>query len=53
MRILLAEDDNMIGAAVRDALLQDGYVVDWLRDGPRADAALAAGDYDLVLLDLG
>ena len=53
MRILLAEDDSMIGAAVRDALQQDGYVVDWLRDGPRADAALAAGDYDLVLLDLG
>ncbi|MDB5756783.1 MAG: family transcriptional regulator [Burkholderia sp.] len=53
MRILLAEDDQMIGAAVRDALLQDGYVVDWLRDGQRADAALAAGQYDLVLLDLG
>src|SRR4051794_37456943 len=53
MRILLAEDDSMIGAAVRDALQQDGYVVDWLRDGQRADAALAAGDYDLVLLDLG
>jgi len=53
MRILLAEDDNMIGAAVRDSLRQDGYVVDWLRDGPRADAALAAGHYDLVLLDLG
>ena len=53
MRILLAEDDQMIGAAVRDALLQDGYVVDWLRDGQRADTALAAGQYDLVLLDLG
>jgi len=53
MRILLAEDDQMIGAAIRDALLQDGYVVDWLRDGQRADTALAAGQYDLVLLDLG
>ena len=53
MRILLAEDDRMIGVAVRDALLQDGYVVDWLRDGERADAALAAGQYDLALLDLG
>jgi DNA-binding response OmpR family regulator len=53
MRILLAEDDQMIGAAVRDALMQDGYVTDWLRDGQRADAALAAGQYDLVLLDLG
>jgi DNA-binding response OmpR family regulator len=53
MRILLAEDDQMIGAAVRDALVQDGYVTDWLRDGQRADAALAAGQYDLVLLDLG
>jgi DNA-binding response OmpR family regulator len=53
MRILLAEDDPMIGAAVRDALVQDGYVADWLRDGQRADAALATGQYDLVLLDLG
>jgi DNA-binding response OmpR family regulator len=53
MRILLAEDDPMIGAAVRDALVQDGYVTDWLRDGQRADAALATGQYDLVLLDLG
>jgi len=53
MRILLAEDDQMIGAAVRDALVQDGYVVDWLRDGQRADAALAAGQYDMALLDLG
>lgn len=53
MRILLAEDDNMIGAAVRDALLQDGYVVDWMRDGQRAEAALATGQYDLALLDLG
>jgi DNA-binding response OmpR family regulator len=43
----------MIGAAVRDALVQDGYVADWLRDGQRADAALATGQYDLVLLDLG
>lgn len=53
MRILLAEDDNMIGTAVREALRQDGYVVDWLRDGPRADTALSAGHYDLMLLDLG
>jgi DNA-binding response OmpR family regulator len=53
MRILLAEDDNMIGAAVRDSLHQDGYAVDWLRDGLRADAALATGHYDLILLDLG
>jgi DNA-binding response OmpR family regulator len=43
----------MIGAAVRDALVQYGYVTDWLRDGQRADAALATGQYDLVLLDLG
>ena len=53
MRLLLAEDDRMIGAAVRDALAQDGYVVDWMRDGLRADAALADGHYDLALLDLG
>lgn len=53
MRILLVEDDAMIGAAARDGLRQDGFAVDWTRDGAQAEAALAAGDYDLVLLDLG
>jgi two-component system response regulator QseB len=53
MRMLLAEDDAMIGAAVRDRLRSQGFAVDWVRDGRAADAALAGEVYDLLLLDLG
>jgi len=53
MRLLLVEDDHMIGEAVLDLLRADGYAVDWVRDGLAADAALSSQEYDLVLLDLG
>ena len=53
MRVLLAEDDSMIGAAVRDRLRGQGFAVDWVRDGRAADMALAGDSYDLLLLDLG
>ena len=53
MRVLLAEDDAMIGAAVRDRLRSQGFAVDWVRDGRAADAAIAGDVYDLLLLDLG
>jgi DNA-binding response OmpR family regulator len=53
MRVLLVEDDAMIGDAVLDALRADHYAVDWVRDGAMADAALRTATYDLVLLDLG
>jgi two-component system OmpR family response regulator len=53
MRILLVEDDAMIGRAVLDLLRSEHYATDWVRDGSAADAALAAEHYDLVLLDLG
>jgi two-component system response regulator QseB len=53
MRILLVEDDAMIGAAVRDGLRQDGFAVDWVRDGAQAEAALANRVYETILLDLG
>lgn len=53
MRVLLAEDDAMIGAAVRDRLRSQGFAVDWVRDGRAADTALAEDVYDLLLLDLG
>jgi two-component system response regulator QseB len=53
MRILLAEDDPMIGADVQRGLAQEGFVVDWVRDGAAADAALREGVHDLLLLDLG
>jgi len=53
MRVLLVEDDRMIGQAVQTALRQDGYAIDWVRDAEAADTALATADFDLVLLDLG
>ena len=53
MRLLLVEDDAMIGAAAREGLRQEGHAVDWVRDGAQAEAAAANGVYDLVLLDLG
>ena len=55
MRILLVEDDPMIGKTLYAALEQDGYVVDWVKDGQAARVALDTADdaYALVLLDLG
>src|SRR5689334_21781040 len=53
MRLLLVEDDTMIGEAVLDALRAAHYAVDWVRDGAMADTALRTATYDLVLLDLG
>ena len=53
MRILLVEDDSMIGASVQTALQHEGFAVDWVRDGVLADTALTGHAFDLVLLDLG
>jgi two-component system OmpR family response regulator len=53
MRLLLVEDDPMIGRAVLDVLRSEHYAVDWVRDGEAAKSAAAAEPYDLVLLDLG
>ena len=53
MRVLLAEDDPMIGAAVRDRLRAQGFAVDWVHDGRAAETALADEIHDALLLDLG
>jgi two-component system response regulator QseB len=53
MRLLLVEDDAMIGRAMRQGLDAAGFVVDWVTDGRAAELALANGVYDLALLDLG
>ena len=53
MRVLLVEDDPMIGSAVQAALKDASYAADWVKDGSAALTALAAQHYDLVLLDLG
>lgn len=53
MRILLVEDDRMIGAAVAQALRDAGYAVDWVEDGEGAIEAAQLEAYDIALLDLG
>ena len=49
MRILLIEDDIMIGKAVQHGLSQAGFAVDWVTDGRAAELSLANGVYDLML----
>lgn len=53
MRVLLVEDDRMIGAAVAQALKDAAYAVDWVTDGEGAIDAARHETYDLALLDLG
>ncbi|MBN9602915.1 MAG: response regulator transcription factor [Afipia felis] len=53
MRILLIEDDQMLGAAVAQALRDAAYAVDWVMDGVTAVEAFRSETYDLALLDLG
>ncbi|MDN5843548.1 MAG: response regulator transcription factor [Alcaligenaceae bacterium] len=53
MRVLLVEDDAMIGETIRDALKDESYAVDWIQDGSMVAPTLKAQQYDLILLDLG
>ncbi|HEX2566084.1 MAG TPA: response regulator transcription factor [Burkholderiales bacterium] len=53
MRLLLVEDDGMVGQAVREGLRQDGFSIDWVQDGAAAETALRTEPYDCLLLDLG
>ncbi|AYO83250.1 MULTISPECIES: response regulator transcription factor [Methylobacterium] len=53
MRVLLIEDDRMIGEGLSHGLAAEGYSVDWVRDGPTAETALRVGGHALALLDLG
>jgi two-component system OmpR family response regulator/two-component system response regulator QseB len=53
MRLLLVEDDRMIGESLRATLRQQGHAVDWVRDTTAAQATLGSERFDLVLLDLG
>ena len=53
MRLLLVEDDRMIGESLRTALRLEGHAVDWVRDTAAARASLASERFDGVLLDLG
>ena len=51
MRVLLVEDDEMIGQSLKQALGANGWSVDWVKDGALAISALGDGDYACVLLD--
>jgi len=53
MRVLVAEDDVLLGASIKKGLEQEGFAVDWARDGNAVDSAMRAHHYDAVTLDLG
>ena len=53
MKILLAEDDAMLGQGLQRGLTMAGFTVDWVRDGAAAQQALRTGAHDLLLLDIG
>ncbi|KAF1712078.1 DNA-binding response regulator [Pseudoxanthomonas kalamensis DSM 18571] len=53
MRILLVEDDDLLGEGIRTLLRRAAYSVDWVHDGPGALTAIRDGNFDLVVLDLG
>jgi two-component system, OmpR family, response regulator QseB len=53
MRLLLAEDDELLGDGVKAGLTQNGYTVDWFKDGLSASQALKSESFDIVVLDLG
>lgn len=53
MRVLLVEDDALLGDAIQAGLKQSGYAVDWMKDGITADQALSTEAYAAVVLDLG
>jgi two-component system response regulator QseB len=53
MRLLLVEDDPMLGDSIRKGFYQYGFVVDWVQDGLAAEAALTTESYSALLLDLG
>lgn len=52
MRLLLVEDDELLGDAVKTGLNQFGYLVDWLKDGEAARAAIKIESFELIILDL-
>ena len=53
MRILIVEDDTLLGDGIRVGLSQQGYAADWVEDGAMAQTALLANEYEAIVLDLG
>ena len=52
-KILIVEDDTLLGDGIRNGLAQQGYAVDWVEDGQAAETAFLTNEYELVVLDLG
>ena len=52
MRILVIEDDEMLGSSIRDGLQHMGHTIEWLQDGLAAEQALSTNTFDIMLLDL-
>jgi DNA-binding response OmpR family regulator len=53
MRLLLVEDDNLLGEGIYSGLRKEGYAVDWVRDGEAAESACLHEEYDCMVLDIG
>lgn len=53
MRVLLVEDDYQVGETLNSTLVMENYAVDWIRDGSEVIPMLGAGEYELMLLDIG
>lgn len=53
MRLLLVEDDELLGDAVKTGLTQFGYLVEWLKDGESARSVIKTESFELIILDLG
>jgi len=53
MRILVVEDDELLGDGLTTGLKQEGYTIDWLKDGHSADLALQDNTFELIVLDIG
>lgn len=53
MRILLVEDDELLGDGLQIGLIQDGHAVDWIKDGEMANSVLHTDTFDAVILDVG
>lgn len=53
MHVLVVEDDSLLGDALQAGLRDQGFVVDWVRDGIAADTALRTGEFAAIVLDLG
>lgn len=53
MRLLVVEDDELLGDGLKTGLAQYGYTVDWVKDGTAGQRALRSENFDLIVLDLG